>query len=58
LDYTPGPSSLSFSTYGSANYYHVPLENLDIIKPEIMEDLCKLLLVAVVRMANSPEPLR
>ena len=53
-----GVPSLSFSTYGSANYYHVPLDNLDIIKPGIMEDLCQLLFVAVVRMANSPEPLR
>ncbi len=53
-----GIPSLSFSTYGSVNYYHVPLDNPDIIKPEIMEDLCQLLLVAVVRMANSPEPFR
>ncbi len=53
-----GVPSLSFSTYGSVNYYHVPLDNLDIIKPEIMEDLCQLLFVSVVRMANSPEPLR
>lgn len=50
--------SLSFSTYGSANYYHIPPDNLDIIKPEIMEDLCQLLFVAVVRMANNPDPLR
>jgi hypothetical protein len=53
-----GVPSLSFSTFGSVNYYHIPLDNLDIIKPEIMEDLCQLLFVAVVRMANSPEPLR
>jgi hypothetical protein len=53
-----GVPSLSFSTYGSANYYHVPLDNLDIIKPEIMEDLCQLLFVTVVNMANSPDPLR
>ena len=53
-----GVPSLSFSTYGSVNYYHVPLDNLDIIKPEIMEDLCQLLFVSVVRMANSPDPLR
>ncbi len=53
-----GVPSLSFSTFGSVNYYHVPLDNLDIIKPEIMEDLCQLLFVSVVRMANSPEPLR
>lgn len=53
-----GVPSLSFSTYGSVNYYHIPLDNLDIIRPEIMEDLCQLLLVTVVNMANSPEPLR
>ena len=53
-----GVPSLSFSTYGSVNYYHVPLDNLDIIKPEIMEDMCQLLFMTVVRMANSPEPLR
>lgn len=53
-----GVPSLSFSTYGSANYYHIPLDNLDIIKPEIMEDLSQLLFMTVVSMANSPEPLR
>lgn len=53
-----GVPSMSFYTYGSTNYYHVPLDNLDIIKPEIMEDLCQLLLVSVVRMANSSSPLR
>ena len=55
---TAGVPSLSFSTYGSANYYHIPLDNTDIIKPEIMEDLSQLLFMTVVRMANSPEPLR
>lgn len=53
-----GVPSLSFYTYGSTNYYHVPLDNIDIIKPEIMEDLCQLLFVSVVRMANSSSPLR
>lgn len=55
---TAGVPSLSFSTYGSANYYHVPQDNLDIIKPEIMEDLSKLLFMAIVKMANSPDPIR
>ncbi len=55
---TAGIPSLSFSTYGSVNYYHVPGDNLDIIKPEIMEDLAKLLFVAIVEMANSPDPIR
>lgn len=53
-----GVPSLSFSTYGSENYYHIPLDNLDIIKPEIMEDLAQLLFMTVVSMANSPDPLR
>jgi len=53
-----GVPSVSFSTYGSVNYYHVPQDNLDIIKPEIMEDLAKILFVSVVRMANSTMPLR
>jgi hypothetical protein len=53
-----GVPSLSFYTFGSANYYHVPLDNTDIIKPEIMEDLCQLLFISVVNMANSPSPLR
>ena len=53
-----GVPSLSFYTYGSVNYYHISLDNIDIIKPEIMEDLCQLLFVAVVRMADSENPLR
>ena len=53
-----GVPSVSFSTYGSVNYYHVPQDNLDIIKPEIMEDLARILFVSVVRMANSTISLR
>lgn len=53
-----GVPSLSFYTYGSVNHYHTPLDNIDIIKPEIMEDLCQLLFVTVVNMANSPSSLR
>jgi len=55
---TAGVPSLSFSTFGSVNYYHVPLDNLDIIKPEIMEDLAQLLFVAVINMANSTNSVR
>lgn len=55
---TAGVPSISFSTYGSVNYYHTPLDNMEIIKPEIMEDLAQLLFVSVVNMANSPSPLR
>jgi hypothetical protein len=53
-----GVPSLSFYTFGSINYYHVPMDNLDIIKPEIMEDLSQLLFMAVVKMAESSDPLR
>ena len=52
-----GVPSLSFSTFGSSNYYHVPQDNLDIIKPEIMEDLAQLLFLSVVKMGNSDTPL-
>jgi Zn-dependent M28 family amino/carboxypeptidase len=55
---TAGVPSISFSTYGSVNYYHTPLDNMEIIKPEIMEDLAQLLFVSVVNMANSTSPLR
>jgi Zn-dependent M28 family amino/carboxypeptidase len=53
-----GVPSLSFSTFGSVNYYHVPQDDIDIIKPEIMEDLAQLLFVAVAEMANSDKPLK
>lgn len=53
-----GVPSLSFSTFGTVNYYHIPLDNIDIIKPEIMEDLAQLLFVSVINMANSSLPLR
>lgn len=49
---TAGIPSLSFSTSGSRNYYHVPGDNLDIIKPEIMEDMAKLLFLTVVSLGN------
>lgn len=53
-----GVPSISFSTFGSTNYYHVPQDDISIIKPEIMEDLAQLLLISVVEMANSPVSLR
>jgi aminopeptidase-like protein len=52
-----GVPSLSFSTFGSANFYHIPLDNIDIIKPEIMEDMAKLLFVSVIEIANSDKSL-
>jgi hypothetical protein len=50
--------SLSFYTFGSQNFYHLPQDNLEIIKPEIMEDMAQLLFLATVQMANSSLPLR
>jgi len=50
-----GVPTLSFSVFGkSVPYptYHLPTDNLDLITPEIMEDLAKLLFVAVLDMAN------
>ena len=48
-----GIPSLSFSTAGGGStYYHTPGDNLDIITPEIMEDLAQLIFMAVVDMAN------
>jgi hypothetical protein len=53
-----GVPSLSFYTYGSESFYHVPQDNMEIIKPEIMEDLAQLLFVSVVQMANSKDPIK
>lgn len=53
-----GVPSLSFYTYGSQNYYHVPWDNIDIIKPEIMEDLAQMMLIALIQLANSSENIR
>ncbi len=53
-----GVPSLSFATTGSPTPYHLPGDNIEIINPEIMEDLCRLLFMTTVKMANSPAPLR
>jgi hypothetical protein len=53
-----GVPSLSFYTSGSENPYHLPQDNIEIIKPEIMEDLAQLLFISVVEMANSKSSLR
>ncbi|MGB8951477.1 MAG: M28 family peptidase [Candidatus Aminicenantales bacterium] len=50
-----GMPTLSLSVYGlDVPYptYHVSKDNLDIITPEILEDLAQLLFVAVLDMAN------
>jgi len=48
-----GVPSLSFSTFGSRSYYHIPWDNIDTIKPEIMEDMAQLMLLSVIELANS-----
>lgn len=47
-----GVPSISFGAYGSQSYYHITKDNLDIITPEIMEDLAQLLFISVLDMAN------
>jgi hypothetical protein len=53
-----GVPSLSFSTYGTPTPYHLPGDNVNIINPEIMEEVCRLLFLTTVKMADSPAPLR
>ena len=53
-----GVPSLSFYTFGSTSYYHVPWDNLDIIKPEILEDMAQLMFLSVVELANTPDNIR
>ncbi len=53
-----GVPSLSFATTGLPTPYHLPGDNVEIIDPEMMEDVCQLLFMALVKMANSPTPLR
>jgi hypothetical protein len=47
-----GVPTISFSVYGSPSYYHNPLDNIDTITPEILEDVTQLLFLAVLDMAN------
>lgn len=44
--------TLSLSVSGSRSYYHITKDNIDIITPEILEDLAQLLFIAVLDMAN------
>lgn len=55
---TAGVPSLSFSTSGSVSYYHIPQDNMTIIKPEIMEDLAQLLLLSVIQLGNEEGAIR
>ena len=47
-----GIPSISFSAFGTPSVYHVPADNMELITPEIMEDLAQLVFVAVVNLAN------
>ncbi|NOR15878.1 MAG: M28 family peptidase [Candidatus Aminicenantes bacterium] len=47
-----GVPSLSFAAYGTPSFYHVTKDNMDIITPEIMEDLAQMLFMAILEMAN------
>ncbi len=50
-----GVPSLSFSAFGTPSYYHVTKDNIEIITPEIMEDLAQMLFMAVLDMANQDQ---
>ena len=52
-----GVPSLSFATHGTPTPYHLPGDNIDIIDPEIMEDVCRLMFLTTVKMANTPAKL-
>ena len=47
-----GIPSISFSAYGTKSVYHVPQDDISLITPEIMEDLAKILFLAVIELAN------
>lgn len=47
-----GVPTISFSVSGARSYYHNPLDNIDTITPEILEDMAQLLFLAVLDMAN------
>jgi hypothetical protein len=44
--------TISFSVFGARSYYHNPLDNIDTITPEILEDTAQLLYLAVLDMSN------
>jgi len=47
-----GVPSISLSSFGTRSYYHVTKDNLDIMTPEVMEDLAGILFFSVLEMAN------
>jgi aminopeptidase-like protein len=44
--------AISFSAYGSSSYYHITKDDVDMITPEILEDLAQLIFIATLDMAN------
>lgn len=48
-----GVPSISFSVSGAPSYYHTPRDDIDIITPEIMEDLTGIIFMTIVNMANA-----
>jgi len=50
-----GVPSISFSASGTRSFYHVPQDNIDIITPEIMEDLAQIVFMAVLEMDKADE---
>ena len=48
-----GVPSLSFSASGRDSHYHTPGDDLSVIDAETLEDLAKILFVAVLDMANT-----
>lgn len=52
-----GYKTLSLYTSGSVKpvYYHHPMDNVDVLTPEIMEDAAKLLYISVLGIANDNE---
>ena len=45
--------TLSFGAYGSPSPYHLPGDNIDIITPEILEDMAQIMFMALIKMANA-----
>lgn len=50
-----GIPSVSFSAFGNSvtnSVYHQPGDNIEIIDPEIMEDIAQLIYIGIIRLAN------
>jgi Zn-dependent M28 family amino/carboxypeptidase len=47
-----GVPTISFGVWGAPSYYHITKDTIETITPEILEDMTRLLFVAVLDMAN------